>query len=108
MTTRTITKPQRTVIRPARFTPAEWARVEDRARACGIGPSTYLREVALGVELEVRAGALEREVVYHLARIGNNLNQLTRAANALRRVELSSRLELTLAELRAALRRVVA
>jgi hypothetical protein len=64
--------------------------------------------VALGVELEVRAGALEREVVYHLARIGNNLNQLTRAANALRRVELSSRLELTLAELRAALRRVVA
>jgi Mobilization protein NikA len=101
------TQLHRTLVRSTRFTPEEWARLEERARLCGLAPARYLREVALGFEPKVRAGAIERQLLYHLARIGNNLNQLAHAANALRRVELSARLERTLAELEATFRRVL-
>jgi Mobilization protein NikA len=100
------TRPHRTLVRSTRFTPEEWARLEERARLCGLAPARYLREVALGVEPKVRARAIERELLYHLAPIGNNLNQLAHAANALRRVELSARLERTLSALELAFERV--
>jgi Mobilization protein NikA len=101
------TRPHRTVIRPTRFTPEEWALLVRRARECGLAPSTYMREVSLGAVPRARPGVVSREAVYQLSRIGNNLNQLARAANALRRVELSRRLEQVLGELRAALRELV-
>lgn len=101
------TRPHRTVVRAARFTPEEWALLEGRARDCGLAPSTYMREVSLGAVPRARPGVVSREAVYQLSRIGNNLNQLTRTANALQRVELSRRLEQVLAELRAALKELV-
>jgi hypothetical protein len=65
-----------------------------------------MREVALGRQPEVRPDAASNEAIYHLSRIGNNLNQLQRLAKAQGDVELCRQLELTLDELRAAMQRV--
>jgi Mobilization protein NikA len=84
------TRPHRTLVRSTRIAPEEErARLEQRARLCGLAPARYLGEAALGVEPKVRAGAIERQL----------LSQPARAANALRRVELSARLERTLSAL---------
>ena len=40
--------PRRTVRKPTRWTPEEWAQVEAEARARGVPPLRYVREVALG------------------------------------------------------------
>jgi hypothetical protein len=50
---------------------------------------------------------VEQDAVYHLARLGNNLNQLTRTANALGRVELAGRLDEVLREILRAIGRLV-
>ncbi len=71
----------RTLIRGVRFSPAEWATVEEQASLSGQPPTRYVREAALGAELRARPGALDREAVYHLARLGNNLNQVAKALN---------------------------
>ena len=47
------------------------------------------------------------EVVYHLGRIGTNLNQLTRIANTTGRIDYSQRLAAVLNELTEAIRRLV-
>lgn len=39
---------ERRVVRKIRFSGAEWAVVEERARSCGRAPARYVREVALG------------------------------------------------------------
>jgi hypothetical protein len=89
-----------------RFTPEELHRIRERARYCGLPASTFLRELGLGAELRERPRRIEKDAIYHLSRLGNNLNQLTRAANATGRVELSERLREVLAELRAAIARL--
>jgi len=68
-------KNHRTVIRSSRFTPAEWASVQERAEAAGLSPSRYLRHVALGVPLGRRINA---EAVLALNRAGVNLNNLVK------------------------------
>ena len=67
----------RTIIRSARFTPAEWTSVQERAKAAGLSPSRYLRHVALGISLGRRINA---EAVLALNRAGVNLNNLVRLA----------------------------
>lgn len=67
----------RTVIRSARFTPEEWALVQERAGMAGLSPSRYLRHVALGTPLGRRVNA---EAVLALNRVGVNLNNLVRLA----------------------------
>ncbi len=89
-----------------RVSPEERHLIRERASACERGASTYLRDLALGHEPKVPRGRIEQKAVYHLARIGNNLNQLARHANASRRVELSRRLDEVLAELLDAIRRL--
>lgn len=86
----------RTLVKSVRFSPSEWAAVEGRASEVALPPARYLREAALGKRLAPRANA---RAVHQLARVGNNLNQLARAANATRRVELSQRLAEVLLEL---------
>ena len=89
-----------------RVSPGEHRVLRERARECGKGTSTYVREVALGSVPRARPRRIEQRVVHQLARIGNNLNQLARAANATRRVELSRRLAEVLAAIESALRRL--
>ena len=43
--------------------------------------STYLRQAALGRPARTRIPSANREITGHLARIGNNLNQLVRLAH---------------------------
>lgn len=86
-----------------RFTPHELARLDALAAEAGRRRSTYLREAGLKARLRSR---IDGATFAALGRIGNNLNQLARAANATHRVELSRLLAETLAELRAALREI--
>ena len=67
----------RTVIRSARFTPEEWAAVEERAATVGLSPSRFLRHVALGAPLGHR---INQQAVTALNRLGVNLNNLMRLA----------------------------
>ena len=64
-----------------RVAPADKATLHRRALACGMTLSAYLRQVALGTIPRARPSQVQLEAVYHLARIGNNLNQLTKAAH---------------------------
>jgi hypothetical protein len=89
-----------------RLRPDERATLEDRARECGVPPSTFLRESALGAVPRARPGAVSREAVHHLARVGNNLNQLARHANAARRLRLAGRIEGALVRLEEILERL--
>lgn len=67
----------RTVIRSARFTPEEWAAVEQRAEATRLSPSRFLRFAALGTPLGRRVNA---EAVVALNRLGVVLNNAVRVA----------------------------
>ena len=84
----------------------ELHRLEDLARQCGLPRSRFIRDAALGVRLRTRLRVNERDAIHQLARAGNNLNQLTRHANATRRVELSRRLAEVLEEVVRAIRRL--
>ena len=89
-----------------RLTEAEHESIRVRARLCGHTVSAFLRSTALGHRPRAKPGRLEREAIRQLARIGNNLNQLTRHANGTRRVELSRRLAEVLASVEATVRRL--
>ena len=80
--------------------------IEERAHECGLARSRFLREAALGNTLRARPKALDRRAIHQLARIGNNLNQLSRHANATRRIELSRRLAEVLDEVDRTIRRL--
>ena len=71
------TKVYRTIIRSARFTPQEWAAVEERAAAVRLSPSRFLRFTALGTPLGRRVDA---EAVVALNRLGVVLNNAVRVA----------------------------
>ena len=80
------------------------ATLRRRALACGLTLSAYLRQVALGTIPRARPSQVQLEAVYHLARIGNNLNQLTKAAHERRIYVLSRRLDETLTAVERAIR----
>ena len=66
-----------------RLTPDELAAVEARAKKAGLTRSDYLRRMALKGKISVAPPArLDFKLVAELNRIGVNLNQMTRAANA--------------------------
>ena len=80
-------RPTRTVRRPTRWTPDEWRRVEDAARARRIPPARFVREAVLGAvesgaaPVRPRRRRVRDELVHQLARVLNNLRQLERAAD---------------------------
>ena len=76
----------------------------DRLR---ISRQAYMRKVALGSIPRARPRRIEQKVVYHLGRIGTNLNQLARIANTTGRIGYSQRLAAILNELTEAIRRLV-
>lgn len=69
--------------------------------------SAFLRRAALGKRVRSRSGQVRRDAVYQLSKIGNNLNQLARAANTAGQVRAMERLEAVLEELREALEELV-
>ena len=89
-----------------RFSDEELAALRERARECGRPIARYVRETALGSVPKPRRHAAEQELVRHLARIGNNLNQLAREANAAARFPADERIEALLAELHAIIGRI--
>ena len=82
------------------LTVAEKARVREAARRGGLSISEYVRRRTLGRPVTSRVDAdAERQ----LRRIGVNLNQLARIANAAGQVERSPDLDALLAEVRRAI-----
>ena len=74
-----MTKTRRHTIR---FTPRQWEQIHQRARDCGCAFGTYVRGAALGTMPRERRRLREERALYHLARIGNNLNQIARRLNS--------------------------
>ncbi len=72
-------RPRRIIRKPTRWTPDEWARVEDAARARGVPPLRYVREAALGAPPAPRRRQRD-ELTRQLGRVLNNLRQLHRVA----------------------------
>ena len=82
-----------------RLTPDEKGRVERAAEAAGRSASDYLRRRALGQPVVARADA---EAKRALSRVGGNLNQVVRRANAGGVAGLEGEVRAVLAEVRAA------
>lgn len=80
--------PRRTLRKPTRWTPEEWAQVERAAAARGVPPLRYVREVALGIPATpqpsrgqpITPARRARSLCNQLARVINNLHQLRRVA----------------------------
>ncbi len=83
-----------------RFHAEEWARVERMANTLNLPPARFIREAAVGYRLAAR---VDGEAVRHLARLGGNLNQLTRLAHVSGQVTARKRLETVLAQIEVAL-----
>ncbi len=86
-----------------RYHATELESVQERARVCGCPLARYVREASLGAVLRERRHRATDEVIRHLARIGNNLNQLAREANARDRYPMEARIDATIDELRGAI-----
>jgi len=97
-------EPRFTLVKPVRFAPDEWDKIQARATEVRLPPSTYVRQTALGYRL---SGRINSRAVAELGRIGNNLNQLTRIANAIGSIDRSQHLEAVLKELTEAMRHLV-
>ena len=70
----------KTEIISTRVTPEQREIIEEKAYSSYRTPSMYLRDCALDKKIVVVKGV--DEVANELRKIGNNLNQLTRAVNA--------------------------
>ena len=73
-------KQPKTEIISTRVTPEQREIIEEKAYSSYRTPSMYLRDCALDKKIVVVKGV--DEVSNELRKIGNNLNQLTRAVNA--------------------------
>ena len=73
-------KQPKTEIISTRVTPEQREIIEEKAYSSYRTPSMYLRDCALGKKIIVISGV--DEVANELRKIGNNLNQLTRAVNS--------------------------
>ena len=73
-------KQAKTEIISTRVTPEQREIIEEKAYSTYRTPSMYLRDCALGKKIIVISGV--DDVANELRKIGNNLNQLTRAVNS--------------------------
>ena len=73
-------KQAKTEILSCRVTPEQREMIEEKAYSSYRTPSIYLRDCALDKKIVVINGV--DELTVELRRIGNNLNQLTRAVNS--------------------------
>lgn len=74
---------RRTVNLGVRLTEAEHGQIETAAQAAGMAPSAYLRELALtGRTPRAAPPIVNHDAFVELVRIGTNVNQMARHANA--------------------------
>lgn len=66
----------------ARCTKAEFSAVASRAKSAGLTLSEYVRDMALSGKVEAHENRHDFQTINQLRRIGVNLNQLTKIANA--------------------------
>ena len=64
-----------------RLTEEEWQTVDERSRIMGISKSRYMRNLALGIVPRPLPSGELLEILRQLRHIGNNINQLSMAAN---------------------------
>ena len=74
--------PKRNLHATFRVTEEERKRIRENASAAGLIPSRYMRARALKQAIRAPRSVVERDLLRELSRLGNNLNQLTRLANA--------------------------
>jgi len=72
-------------MRTLRLTRGEDALFRAKAHAAGLTVSELIRRLVLGKKIPARRGRFNEDGLYHLARIGNNLNQIARAMNTARK-----------------------
>ena len=58
-------------------------QIDDKAKAAGMRPSTWIRASAKSAKIIPRLTADERRILWMLAELSNNLNQLTKLAHQL-------------------------
>ena len=92
--------------RKIRYRDAEWDLIVARARECRKPPARYVREVSLGVIPRARRNRIEEGIIHQLGRIGNNLNQIARLAQAAGHLPTADQLRSTLEEILALVRRI--
>lgn len=86
-----------------RLSDDERSGIERRAAAVGRPVATYLREVGLGRRLQARRLYIDQAAIAQLSRIGNNLRQVRRVAEAAGDGETVREVEEALEAVRAAL-----
>lgn len=65
-----------------RFSEAQFAALRERAEDAGLPLATYARAALTGETPRRRPTRIAQDAIRQLAKIGNNLNQLTRKANS--------------------------
>lgn len=76
-----VKKENRTRYKRVRLTPDEEKIIEVKAKESGLTISEYIRKTATGAKVKKRPNLETEKILYQLAKIGANLNQLTRQAN---------------------------
>jgi hypothetical protein len=69
------------VLPPVRCTEEEKNIIKQKAIDAGLSLSLYIRRMAINGQITVKKDNLDLEVTHQLRKIGNNLNQQTRAMN---------------------------
>jgi hypothetical protein len=64
-----------------RFTQEQFEALDEHARACGLTPTAFIRQVVLGFHPVARRPET-RSAIVAVNRVGNNLNQLVHLANS--------------------------
>jgi hypothetical protein len=74
---------KRELIIRIRMSATERFQIEDKAKAAGMRASTWIRASAKSAKIIPRLTADERRILWMLAELSNNLNQLTKLAHQL-------------------------
>ena len=74
---------KRELIIRIRMSATERFQIVDKAKAAGMRPSTWIRASAKSAKIIPRLTADERRLLWMLAELSNNLNQLTKLAHQL-------------------------
>lgn len=83
---------ERRAVRKIRFSGAEWALVEERARACGRAPARYVRDVALGAVPKVSRTRANAPIIRELGALAAAVQRVRRdlSSSGLGSVEASN------------------
>ena len=72
---------RRELIIRVRMTATERFQIDNKAKAAGMRSSSWIRAAAKSAKIEPRLTAEERRILWMLAELANNLNQLTKLAH---------------------------